>query len=154
MKIYFLISHDSLKWMPNGVKYLRHFFTLKILSHCSEPMREDQFRWWLCPLQSAIRILMTQNLQSEKVSKYKVVDEINFWLLVWNWLIDKTKCFPVPNYCRLVKNDHQLGNWETVKLRVRLRIAKPFYFFFEINVRRSRIRHKRTLNFNDDSIDF
>ena len=47
---------------------LRHFFTLKILSHYSEPMREGQFGRWLCPFQSAIRISMTQNLQCEKVS--------------------------------------------------------------------------------------
>ena len=90
------------------------------------------------------------NAKWRKIPKYKVVDEINFWLLVWNWLIDKTKCFPVPTYCRLVKNDHQLGNWEIVKLRIRLRVvqANPFSFF-DINVGRSRIRHKTTLNFND-----
>ena len=95
------------------------------------------------------------NAKWRKIPKYKVVDEINFWLLVWNWLIDKTKCFPVPTYCRLVKNDHQLGNWEIVKLRIRLRVvqANPFSFF-DINVGRSRIRHKTTLNFNDDSINF
>ena len=32
-------------------------------------MREDHFGRWLCPLQSAIRISMTQNLQCEKVSQ-------------------------------------------------------------------------------------
>ena len=47
---------------------LRHFFTKKILSHYSEPMRGNQFGRWLCPIQSAIRISMTQNLQFEKVS--------------------------------------------------------------------------------------
>ena len=92
------------------------------------------------------------NAKWRKIPKYKVVDEINFWLLVWNWLIDKTKCFPVPTYCRLVKNDHQLGNWE-IEGSVKDSQAKPISFF-EINVGRSRIRHKTTLNFNDDSINF
>ena len=49
-------------------KKLRALFTLKILSHCSEPMRVDQFGRWLCSLQSAIKISMTQNLQCEKSS--------------------------------------------------------------------------------------
>ena len=62
-------------WLPNWFLYgqkrksVRHFFTLKILSHYSEPMREAHFGRWLCPLQSAIRFSMTQNLQCEKVSK-------------------------------------------------------------------------------------
>ena len=55
---------------------MRPFFTLKILSHSSEPMRLDQFRVRLCPLQSAIGISMTQNLQCEKGSK-EVIEYFN-----------------------------------------------------------------------------
>ena len=61
---------DFANWLIFHYLFLRALFTLKILSHCSEPIREGQFGRWLCPLQSAIRISMTSNIQCEKGSEH------------------------------------------------------------------------------------
>ena len=73
----------KLEFWLNEIFQLRALFTFKILSHCSEPMREDQFGRWLCPLQSAIRISMTQNLQCEKSSKWYGFRNLQFDWPTW-----------------------------------------------------------------------
>ena len=80
--------------------WLRALFTLKILSHCSEPIREGQFGRWLCPLQSAIRISMTQNLQcgkSSQLSSERLL-RLNSQELIFTWLANFWTLVKIPTY--------------------------------------------------------
>ena len=55
---------------------LGHFFSLNILSRCSESMREDQFGRRLCPLLSVIRIsthLIEGEVEEDKSRLFKIL---------------------------------------------------------------------------------
>jgi len=77
---------DKLHWkkiMEYKSCELRHLITMKILRHCSQPIRVDKFGRLLyhtiCVLSHLIRFSMTQNLQTGKVYKVSSDEFIRHW---------------------------------------------------------------------------
>ena len=73
-----------------------HFFTLNILSRCSETMREDQFGRWLCPLQSVIRIstnLIEGQVKEDKSRLFEILwtKTQSVVIIFWVWYPKKTE---------------------------------------------------------------